>query len=416
MTSLSETLAPSKRGASHNLDWHAARVLAGAEGERLRHRQALDIVPLADAAGRTLAHDLFALTDLPHYSSSAMDGWAVCGDGPWQLGEPIRAGSPTPLAPLVPGLARAIATGAPIPPHTTAIVRREDGDTRLSRHGMRLEAHESFAARPGRDIRHRGEEAAHGDRLLLAGTVLSAPRLALAAVAGYDQVSVVATPSVDLVLLGDELRTTGLSADGLVRDAFLPSLPAAIAGAGGHASSVSFARDSLDETVASLAATTAPLVITTGGTARGPADFVRSALDVLGARIVIDGVAMRPGHPVILARLDESSTASPQLLLALPGNPLAAMLAFASIGMPALDRILGREATILRRTPLAIDLPNATGSTRLVACAWSESGLTPTAWQDSAMLRGLAMADLVAVIPPGGAQAGHPVEILPLPW
>ena len=215
---MSTLLRPSARLTRPLLGWHAARGIARKQGFLLSPGDP-DIVPLAAAAGRTLAHDLFALTDLPHYSSSAMDGWAVCGNGPWELGEPIRAGASTSLAALQPGTARAVATGAPVPPGTTAIVRREHGDTRWSAGGMRLELCDpAFPPAAGRDIRHRGEEASHGEPLLMAGTVLTPPRLALAAVAGYDEVSVLASPAVDLVLLGDELRASGLPADGRVRD------------------------------------------------------------------------------------------------------------------------------------------------------------------------------------------------------
>lgn len=406
---MSTTLRPALRVTRPLLGWHAARSVARDSAVRA---VATDIVPLSAAGGRTLAHDLFALTDLPHYSSSAMDGWAVCGDGPWEIGEPIRAGASTALAPLAAGVARPIATGAPVPPGTTAIVRREQGDTRWTSDGMRLELCDpAFPPQPGRDLRHRGEEARHGEPLLLAGTTLTAPRLALAAVAGYDEVSVLVAPRVDLVLLGDELRMTGLPADGRVRDAFLPSLPAAVASAGGARGTVVVGRDTLDATVEALSAATAPLVLTTGGTALGPADFVRSALDAMGAELIIDGVAMRPGHPVILARL-----ASGRLLLALPGNPLAAMLAFASVGVPVLDGILGRDRGSAARVPLAVAVENASASTRLVPCALGPDGATPTPWQDSGMLRGLASADLVAVVPPGGSGAGSVVETLPLPW
>jgi len=401
------TTATTLRPALHHASLSAARTVAHDEGRSLD--VGLDVVPLHAAAGRTLAHDLFALTDLPHYASSAMDGWAVCGEGPWQLGDAIRAGTSTALENLADGMARPIATGAPIPPGTTAILRRELGDTRWTADGMRLEALSS--PMPGRDLRHRAEEARHGEPLLLAGTVLSAPRLALAAVAGYDEVSVLAPPAVDLVLLGDELRTSGLPANGRVRDAFLPSLPAAVAAAGGRCDHVVLGRDSLDATVAALSTSRAPLIVTTGGTAHGPADFVRAAIDALGAHIVLDGVAMRPGHPVLLARLESGA-----LLLALPGNPLAAMLAFAGLGVPVLDGALGRPVAVGHRVGLAVDVSNASASTRLVPCTLSDSGATPTPWQGSGMLRGLAMASLVAAVPPGGAAAGDLVETLPLPW
>lgn len=411
-----KTQASVSVGTVAHPSWTHARTLAFDEGERRRRSlpPVLDIVPVAEAVGRTLAHDLFALSDLPRTSSSAMDGWAVCGDGPWQLGPAIRTGEATPRDALAPGTARPIATGGPIPPNTTAILRAEHGFARFADGVtlLRLNARANDGGpRRGADLRMAGEEVRRGEPLLGAGTALNAPRLALAAAVGFDELAVIARPAVDLVLLGDEVRTSGIPAEGEVRDAFLPALPAAMHEAGGEHRSTRFVRDGLDDTVAALRQTTAPLVISTGGTAHGPADFVRSALDVVGAEIVCDGVAMRPGHPVIIARLADG-----RLFLGLPGNPLAAFLAFASLGVPLLAGLTGRVAERGMLVTLAVGIDNATSSTRLVPCEWADGGAVPSRWQGAAMLRGLAAADAVAVIPPGGALAGATVDTLPLPW
>ncbi len=382
---MSNSSLATPRGVVHtHQSWHDARDIARAEGESARDLSSLDILPVAEARGRTLAHDLFALVDLPTASSSAMDGWAVCGDGPWRLGAAIRAGDSVPHEPLTSGSARAIATGAPIPTATTAVLRSEDGDVRFVDGAARL--HLRALADPPRDghhIRRAGEEVRRGEPILSAGTVLTAPRLALAAVAGFDEVTVVGAPTVDLVVLGDELSSRGIPADGGIRDAFLPALPSAMLGAGGRHAATWFGRDSHDATVAALRETSAPLVVSTGGTARGPADFVRSALDTIGARISCDGVAVRPGHPVIMARFADG-----RLFLGLPGNPLAAMLVFASLGVPLLAGMTGRTVP---RTPLVLAgarIVNASTSTRLVPCVVDERGAVPTGWQGTAMLRG----------------------------
>ena len=395
-----------------HLSWDDARLLAHAEGERLGTRPGTDILPLGKAQGRTLAHTLFALTDLPSSSVSAMDGWVVSGDGPWTVGDPLRAGDGTPREHLGEGSARPIATGAPVPPRATAVLRSEDGDARYTDGRVLLHVRPgTIAPVAGRDIRAAGEEARRGEPILTTGTVLTSPRLALAAVAGYDEVPVTGVPAVDLVLFGDELLARGVPAAGLIRDAFLPSLPSAITGAGGRHALTRYGRDSHDATVAALRGTTAPLVISTGGTARGPTDFVRSALGTIGATIVCDGVAMRPGHPVIIARLPDE-----RVYLGLPGNPLAAMLAFASLGVPILAGMTGRSLARPALVRLAVDVRHGSSSTRLVPCALDDAGATPTDWQGSAMLRGLAAADVVAVIPAGGAEAGELVRTLPLPW
>ena len=411
--SIDQALAAPHAVHGMHLPWDDARHRAHGEGARIAARLVPDILPIGDAHGRSLAHDLFALTDLPRSSTSAMDGWVVSGSGPWTLGEPIRAGDRAPREPLGAGHARPIATGAPVPPGATAVLRSEDGDARYAEGRVTLHPRAGAGAPDaGRDIRLAGEEARHGEPILTAGTVLTAPRLSLAAAAGFDEVTVAGTPSVDLLLLGDELRSSGVPGDGEVRDAFLPALPAMIRAAGGSHAATAFGPDSQDATVAALLATSAALVVSTGGTARGPADFVRSALDAVGARIVCDGVAMRPGHPVIIARLHDD-----RLFLGLPGNPLAAMLAFASLGVPLLAGMTGRAISTAPPLHLAVDVANRSSATRLVPGTVDVEGrATPTPWQGTAMLRGLAVADTVAVVPAGGAEAGSLVRALPLPW
>ncbi|NQX13332.1 molybdopterin molybdotransferase MoeA [Microbacteriaceae bacterium VKM Ac-2855] len=369
---------------------------------------AIDVVPLACAAGRTLAHDLFSGADLPRFPSSAMDGWAIERTaGPWTVGARILAGDVPSVAGLDPGEARPIATGAAVPPGTIAVIRREHGD--VVRPGAAM-LHLNTLAKPpttGDHIRPRGEEALRGDPLLRGGSVLSAPRIALAAVAGYDELAVRRAPSVDLVLLGDEIRASGVPEAGAIRDAFGPSLPTILQAMGLVSGRMTYAADDPDATLHALTATDAPLIVTTGGSSDGPTDFVRSALTTLGGRLVIDGVAMRPGHPVMLATLPGG-----RLLLCLPGNPLAAMMCLASLGLPLVDGMLGRPQRPFGSETLAVDVSNLSGSTRLVACA----GGTPVPWQGSGMLRGLAAADAVVIIKPGGAAAGETVATVELPW
>lgn len=403
--------------APRAVDWTRAREIAHAVGaERASAFPiATTSVPLADAAGKTLARDLLAKTMLPGFSSSAMDGWAISGNGPWTLGAPIFAGDRPSLNTLEAGTARPISTGAPIPPGTTAVLRREHGDVITARDGGMLQLN-AFAApgspREGEHVRLAGEEATIGDLLIPAGVRLTTPRLALAAVAGFDHLEVVGAADIDLLLLGDEILYTGVPEAGSVRDAFRPSLPSAFTALGARLMRTYRTADNHRATVAALLATAAPIVITTGGTSHGDADFVRSALVSLGARVLFDGVAMRPGHPVMLAVLPDD-----RLVLSLPGNPLAAMACFASLGVPLIDGLLGRRSAPLGIVTLATSAPNASSSTRLVPCVLDESGLaTPTGWQGSGMVRGLASADAVVVIPAGGRESGDVVETLPLPW
>ncbi|WP_130178326.1 molybdopterin molybdotransferase MoeA [Cryobacterium sp. SO1] len=374
-----------------------------------------EIVALSEAVGRTLAAEVRSLTALPSFASSAMDGWAVNGAEPWIVGEAILAGDPPTTTALAPGTARPIATGACVPAGTHGILRSEKGQ--LASAGgtgpvlIRSAGTDSTEPALGEHVRARGEECGLDERMLEPGCLLTVPRVALAAVTGHDALIVTTPPTVELLLLGTEVIQSGIPGPGQVRDAYSPEFPAFLTGLGVRLSALRRLPDDLGQTIDAIRTSTAALVISTGGSARGPADHVRTALAALGASVLIDGVRMRPGHPVMVARLADG-----RLMLCLPGNPLAAMLVLASLGMPLIDGMLGRPLRPLGRVTLAHDIANRSGSTRLVAYRLTDDGAVPTARQGSGMLRGLAEADGVAVVPPGGACAPDPVATLPLPW
>ena len=376
-----------------------------------------ETVALSAAVGRTLAAEVRSLTALPSFASSAMDGWAVNGAEPWILGAPILAGDPPATTPLAPGTARPIATGACVPAGTHGILRSEKGQigpaAAAGAEPVLLRSAGTGAHEPalGEHVRARGEECGLDERMLEPGCLLTVPRVALAAVTGHDTLTVTTPPTVELLLLGTEVIESGIPGPGQVRDAYSPEFPALLTGLGVRLSALRRLPDDLGQTINAIRSSTAALVISTGGSARGPADHVRAALAALGARVLIDGVRMRPGHPVMVARLADG-----RLMLCLPGNPLAAMLVVASLGMPLIDGMLGRPLLPLGRVALAHDIANLSGSTRLVAYRLTDEGAVPTARQGSGMLRGLAEADGVAVVPPGGACAPDPVATLPLPW
>ena len=376
-----------------------------------------EIVALTEAVGRTLAAEVRSLTALPSFASSAMDGWAVNGAAPWILGDPILAGDPPTTTSLAPGTARPIATGACVPAGTHGILRSEKGQLAPAMTaGTQPVLIRSVGTRPdepaaGEHVRARGEECGLDERMLEPGCLLTVPRVALAAVTGHDTLTVTAPPTVELLLLGTEVIESGIPGPGQVRDAYSPEFPALLTGLGVRLSALRRLPDDLGQTIDAIRSSTAALVISTGGSARGPADHVRGALTALGATVLIDGVRMRPGHPVMVARLVDG-----RLMLCLPGNPLAAMLVLASLGVPLIDGMLGRPLRPLGRVALAHDIANLSGSTRLVAYRLTDEGAVPTARQGSGMLRGLAEADGVAVVPPGGACAPEPVATLPLPW
>jgi molybdopterin molybdotransferase len=355
-----------------------------------------------------------ALSPLPGFSSSAMDGWAVAGDGPWLLGAAISAGTVGVADRLGAHTGRPIATGAMLPPGTRAVLRSEHGTVAITPLGPELRVAAGIDAgepRDGAHLRLAGEEAPTGAVLVPAGARLTPPRLALAAAGGTDTVVVRALPRARILVLGDEVVASGVAPPGLVRDAFGPQLPWLLCSLGVDVAETRRVGDDLAATIAALGSPGAELVVVTGGSSRGATDHARAALIAGGARLLVDGVRMRPGHPVVLARLTTGT-----IVLCLPGNPAAGLLALLSLGMPLVEGLLGRPAGALEVQRAGSDIAGAGSGVRLVACTVSGGLATPCAGQSPAMLTGLAAADTVLVVPSGGVRAGDTVAAIRPPW
>lgn len=388
--------------------WPEAReiaALAALKATRAARRAPVS-VPLDAALGLTLATPLTALTDLPSFDTSAMDGWAVAGPGPWAVREEgVLAGHAEPET-LTDGEAVRIATGARIPLDTTAVLRNEHGrtDTKGQLHATREIQH-------GQDIRPRGQECRNGDQLLPVGTLVTPAVLGLASAAGYDTVTAVPRPRVEVLVLGDELLTEGLPHDGLIRDALGPMLPPWLRALGAEVTAVRRLGDDAKALHKALTKSGADLIVTTGGTAAGPVDHVHPTLERIGAELLVDGVKVRPGHPMLLARIKED-----QHLVGLPGNPLAAVSGLLTLAEPLLRTLGARPAPEPYTMPLKDAAHGHPYDTRLIPVVLRGDHAVPLHYQGPAMLRGMAAADAVAVVPPGGARAGQEAELLDLPW
>lgn len=384
--------------ALHEPDWYTARAAAGAAAPL-----AAETVALGAADRRVLAAAARSRSDLPAFDTSAMDGWAIAGDGPWRVIGTVLAGQP-PQVRLEAGQACVIATGAAVPSGASAVIRREDGA---------CTANTLRAAAPaaGTDIRLRGEECRTGDVLAAVGATLTPAHLGMLAAAGLDEVEVRRRPRAAIVLFGDELTQHGIAGTGQVRDSLGPQLPGWLERLGAEVLSAGRAWDTLQAHIEAIAAAAqdADVVLTTGGTAGGPVDHLHQAVAALHGEFVVDSVAVRPGHPMALARLGQC------WLLALPGNPQSAIVSLLTLGSPLFDALLGRQEAALETVKINHDTPAPQHEHRLVACGVRSGTATPVAHLGSAMLRGLSMADGFAVLPPGGATAGQEVPFLPLP-
>ena len=341
-------------------------------------------LPINEATDRIIAIDAKPLVELPTYETSAMDGYVVSGNGPWQIIGEVKAGQPY-IGVLLDGQALGIATGAVIPDGAFGVIRWEDAKVE----GKILNG--STSAR--KDFRASGEEAKSGEILMNRGTNLNPAMVGLLAAAGHDQIEVFIKPRVALLLLGDEIQLNGLPKDGLVRDSLGPQLPGWLERLGCEVSHIKYVSDQLELTIAAIdkASKDFDLVVTTGGTADGPRDFLHKAITALNGELKVDKVAVRPGHPQLLAMV----TGKP--LIGLPGNPQSAVVALMTLGQPLLDTYFGRA---LRELPLISSddqFQAQPGFTRLVLGTLRHGRFSMGQYLGSAMLRSLAHAEGFAI-------------------
>ncbi|GAA3391148.1 molybdopterin molybdotransferase MoeA [Cryptosporangium minutisporangium] len=376
--------------------WSAARALARTLAEPVD----VESVPLALAAGRVLAADVRSRTRVPGFDTAAMDGYAVAGPGPWRVTGRVLAGAAAPGV-VEPGTAVEIATGAPVPDGSDAVVPYED-----VRCGEGL-----VEAPPPRriHIRRAGEDLRPGDVLATAGRDVTSPLVGLLAQGGTDVVPVRRRPSVRLVVTGDEVVQAGLPGAGQVRDALGPLVIALAERAGASTPELVPVPDDRDRLRATLIADGADVLVVTGSSSVGRADHLHAVLADLDAVRHVDGVACRPGHPQLLARLPDG-----RWVVGLPGNPFAGLVGCVTLLAPLLDGLLGRVERPPVRVRLAGDAQPPGAVTRLLPVRVTDGAAVPVADAGPARLRAAADADGVAVLEPGW-QPDSPVEVLHFP-
>ncbi|MFJ1531037.1 molybdopterin molybdotransferase MoeA [Streptomyces mirabilis] len=392
-------LAAAPVTSCRDVPWSRARELAHAAPRPLPARQ----VALTWAAGLTLAEDLCARQPLPAFDTAAMDGYAVAGPGPWLLSAgAVRAGATEVPEVLAEGEAVEISTGAQVPRGAQAVLPLE--------HAVRAGATvRGPVSAPGKHIRLVGEDAVAGARLAAAGTRVGPALLGLAAAGGHDTLPVRPRPRVRILVTGDELIPSGRPAPGRVRDALGPLLPPLVHTLGGEVNGVRPVPDHPVGSLATVVLTTSydsDVIVVTGSTSVGVTDQLRRLLAEHGARWVVDAVAVRPGHPQLLAQLPDR-----RWIVGLPGNPYAALTAAHTLLAPLLAGLTGRPLSALPRIPLTGDITTAPGRTRLIPVTWDGATARPVGGHRPAFLHGAALADALAAVPPDW-QPHTPVPLL----
>src|SRR5688500_15486215 len=384
---------------------------------------AVERVALDEAAGRVLAEDVFADTDLPPFDRAQMDGYAVRSED--LRGAPARlrvvgeaaAGSGW-RGTLQPGEAVRIMTGAPLPAGADSVQQVEV--TREPEGGGVVEIER--ATEPGQFYVPRASEIREGERVLTAGEEITAARAAVLASFGYAEVPVGRRPRVAVLATGTELVPVGErpGAD-QIRDSNSYSLAAYARLAGAAVERLPFASDDpeLLRREIEAAAARSDVLVLSGGVSMGRYDFTKAALHALGAEIFFERVALRPGKPTVFARLPEGC-----LVFGLPGNPVSVSVTFNLFARTALRQMQGARdaAPQEERAVLARAAKGAAERASYLPAALSTDAegrllAEPLKWGGSSDFVAFARATALAVVPAGAGtlEAGSVVGVVRLP-
>jgi molybdopterin molybdotransferase len=369
-----------------------------------------EVVPLLEAQDRVLAEAVDSPLDLPARTNSAMDGYAcraadvrgATKDAPRRLRviESVPAGQ-VPTRALGPNESTRIFTGAPLPEGADGVIRQED--TEASGESVAILTDRDA----GRNFRLAGEDLRRGARVFEPGTVLGAAQLGVLAsmakasvrVHRRARVAIIASgdeiadlDQADAILAGEKVATSNsYTLHALIRDSDAIPVPLGIA-----ADTLASVRGKLERGAAE-----ADLVVSTAGVSVGEHDFVRDALESLGATMDFWRVRMRPGSPLGFAHLRGKPW------IGLPGNPVSTMVCYELFVRPAVRKLQGHRVLHRRCVRVAMEEPASTPGrlTHFLRGVVRESGGNLTARltgpQGSGILTSMAKANALLVIPEG---------------
>jgi molybdopterin molybdotransferase len=377
--------------------------------------EGVEQVALRDALDRVLAGDLVSPFDIPGYDSSAMDGWAVRSKdlrSETQLEHVGNAYAGRPFAgELGAGQCVRIMTGALLPRGADTVVMQEAA--RAAGSAVTIPA----GQKAGQNVRLAGEDVAKGSPALRAGTLLRPAQLGMAASLGFAELAVRRRLRVAFFSSGDELTLLGQPlAPGQVYDSNRHALWAMLTRLGCEAVDLGVVRDdpAALEAALKMGASGTDAIVTTGGASEGDADFTRQVAAQLG-EVVFWKLALRPGRPLAFGRIESA------LFFGLPGNPVAAMVAFYRLVRPALLTMMGsREPSppVIRVQALE-PMRKRAGRDEyqrgiLERNARGELGVRLTGGQGSAMISSMCDANCLVMLPSAVSEVkpGDAVDVV----
>lgn len=385
----------------------------------------IEWVPLKDSLGRFIAEDILADHDVPAFDRSPYDGFALRAEDTkeassahpveFEVIDHIGAGMVSAKT-IGPFQAIRIMTGAKIPNGANVVIMIELTKT-FEKDGK------SFMSlkRPlkkGDNISRQGEEVLKGNVMVKKGTAVTSGVTALLATFGYAVVPVVKKPVIGIISTGTELlQVSDAMVDGKIRNSNLSMVYAQVLEAGADPLDLGGVSDDFDKSYHAVkeAMSKVDILITTGGVSVGDFDFLPAIYEKLGAKVLFNKVAMRPGSVTTVAAMPNG-----QLLFGLSGNPAACFVGFELFVKPIIYKWYMKENPFpaFAEAKLTHDFPKANPFTRFVRAALQFTGsqisVTPTGLDKSSAVTSIAEADCFIMLPGGtrGFQAGDQVDVL----
>ncbi|ELA9194572.1 bifunctional molybdopterin-guanine dinucleotide biosynthesis adaptor protein MobB/molybdopterin molybdotransferase MoeA [Vibrio parahaemolyticus] len=377
----------------------------------------IEACKIENAYGRVLAEDIISPVNVPQYTNSAMDGYAIRSDDvdrdSYQVVAEVMAGHAYDQ-PLQVGQAVKIMTGAPTPRNGDTVVMREQA----SQEGDKV-TFNCAHIKAGQNVRQAGEDLAIGSDVFTAGTRLASPEMGMIASLGFGEANVFRKLKVAVFSTGDEVQAPGTEQKAnSIYDSNRFTIMGMLEKLGCEILDFGILEDNEQLMIEALenASAQADVVMTSGGVSVGDADYIKLALDKLG-QIDFWRIKMRPGRPLAFGQINNKP------FFGLPGNPVAVMVSFINFVEPALRKMQGEQGwKPLKVNAIATEnLRSRQGRTEFSRGIYELDNtgrltVRTTGKQGSGILRSMSEANCLIEISPAidTVKAGESVTIIPL--
>ena len=383
--------------------------------------QELEKVDFRNAVGRALAEDLVALEDQPPFDNSAVDGYAV------KLKEIAKATEENPVVlrcqeyifagrldtiSLQEGECVQVATGAPLPQGTEAVVMREQVVRKED------QVYFSHPTKRGNNLRRRGRDMSIGDPLFRVGTTIAPTHLALLAAQGLVEVPLHRSLKINILSTGTELVDPTIKpGPGQIREANSFLLEALLQTEACEVTRLHRVVDDLEGTIKVLdEALKADALLISGGVSVGDSDFVKPALKELGVEEIFWRVKIKPGKPLFFGQLEDTK------VFGLPGNPASTFVLFEELVRPYLRKCLGHQQleVPMRSAKITKDFDETSERLQLLRAHWyHQDGIDwvrPVTQQGSFSIASIAQANSLIHMPEDSQplRSGQSASVRPL--